>query len=143
MRRWDFVGGIFLRVGRWWIGLVQTFPFFCRVPVIAGGTDATSTNGAYIEIAAGGSPIGSPPTMMEVAEVVNIGGPNPDSEELDATHLRSPNRTREYIPSFLLPGECPITVNWVPAEESHQRLMALYESGETVAARVHYPTGDL
>lgn len=138
MKRWDVVGGIFLRVGRWWIGLVRDFPYLCRVPLIAGGTEATSTNGAYIEIGMGGSPM----EMKEVDECVNIGGPNPDSEELDATHLRSPARTREYIQSFLTPGECPITVNWIPSKETHQRLMELYASGETVPAIIHYPTGD-
>lgn len=134
MKRWDFVGGVFLRVGRYWLGLVREFPFLVRVPVICGGTDAVSTANAYIAMGA------SPAT--EISEVVNIGGPNPDSEELDATHLRSPFRTREYIQSFLLPGECPLTVNFIATDATHTALMAMYDSGATEQFTVYYPGGD-
>lgn len=101
-------------------------------------TQAVSTAGAYIELGDGGSP----EDFDEISEVVNIGGPNPDSEELDATHLRSPARTREYIQSFLLPGECPITVNWIASDPTHQALMDLYASGATRNFVINYPGGD-
>lgn len=101
-------------------------------------TQAVSTAGATISLGDGASPEGFDP----IDEVVTIGGPNPDSEELDATHLTSPGRTREYIQSFLTPGECPITVNFAPTKYlSHQRLMSLYESGDTVSVRITYPDG--
>lgn len=140
MKRWDCVGGIFLRVGRWWIGLVRDFPFVVRVPLICGGTDAISTAGAYISKQSDSSPA----DYIEISEVVSIGGPNPDSEELDATHLRSPARTREYIQSFLVPGECPITVNFIPGDPTHDEVTGLlseYASGATKNYRITYPDG--
>lgn len=130
--------GLFIRLRRVYVGVsfITGWHCFRTIPVICGGTDAISTTGAYITI---GDPSTSPPTQTEIGEVVNIGGPNPDSEELDATHLRSPARTREYIQSFLVPGECPLTVNLIPGNATHQLLYSLYSSGETVPCVIHYP----
>lgn len=102
-------------------------------------TQARSTNNAYIEI--GNS--ASPEVFTEIAEVVTIGGPNPDSEELDATHLRSPARTREYIQSFLVPGEVPLNVNWIGSNSTHQGLLADYAAGTTRNFKVNYPDGGI
>lgn len=132
--------GIFLRLRRVYVGVsfMSGWNVFRMIPVIAGGTEAIATTGAYVSI---GDPATSPPTMTEIGEVVNIGGPNPDSEELDATHLRSPARTREYIQSFLIPGEMPLTVNFIPGSASHQLLLSLYASGATVPVILTYPEG--
>lgn len=132
--------GVFLRFQRRYLGIsfVSGWHVFRMIPVIAGGTEAIATTGAYVEV---GDPSTSPPTMTEIGEVVTIGGPNPDSEELDATHLRSPARTREYLQSFLVPGEMPLTVNFIPGSASHQLLLSLYASGETVPVTLNYPDG--
>jgi hypothetical protein len=132
--------GIFLRTRRRYIGVSfmreQFWPFRI-LPVICGGTDAISTTGAYIEKGDGASP----EQFTELGEVVTIGGPNPDSEELDATHLRSPARTREYIQSFLVPGEIPLTVNWIGGDSSHQGMLSDYAAGTTRNFVIHYPDG--
>lgn len=132
--------GIFLRLRRVYVGVsfMSGWHVFRMIPVICGGTEAISTTGAFVRV---GDPATSPPTMTEIGEVVNIGGPNPDSEELDATHLRSPARTREYLQSFLVPGEMPLTVNFIPGSVSHQLLLSLYSSGETVPVELNYPDG--
>lgn len=56
---------------------------------------------------------------VEIAEVVEIGGPGMEIEVLDATHLRSPNFWREKIGGVKDGGEISLTVNYIPGDVSH------------------------
>lgn len=138
MRRFDCVGGWFVRVGRRWLGLVLEFPFVVSLPVIAGGTDAVSTQNTYISI--GDS--ASPNTFTEIAEVKSIGGPNEDSEELDATHLRSTGGYREFLQSFKDGGEVPLVMNFIPSDASQNSttgLRKLFQTGATRGFKITFP----
>lgn len=101
-------------------------------------SEAMSAQGTYISFFdAGGSP-----ELSVLSEVISIGGPNPDSEEIDVTHLLSPGRSREYLQSFLIPGEAPLVLNWIPTDATHDEvtgLRSLYESGEVRTYRITYP----
>lgn len=102
-------------------------------------SEAMSAQGTYISVGDVGS---SPASFREIAEVISIGGPNPDSEEIDVTHLRSPGRSREYLQSFLIPGEAPLVLNWIPANSTHDEatgLRSFYESGEIKSWEITYP----
>jgi len=104
-------------------------------------SQAIAAAGTYIETALGTSPetFGG-----EIAEVVSIGGPQPTSEEIDVTHLRSPARTREYIQTFLLPGEIPLELNWIASDATQDEvtgLIADYNSGVVKTRRITYPDG--
>jgi len=138
MKRWDFVGGIWCRVGRWWMGLVATFPFVYRAPVIAGGSDGMPAQGSYLLLEMTGSP-GSPTTMSEISEVTNISGGGGTTEQIDFTHLRSPRRRREFKPSFIDSGTLSFSVQYIPTDATHQQLLALQDSGEEVALREVFP----
>jgi predicted secreted protein len=135
MKRFDFVGGWFVRLGRKWFGLVAEFPFVYSCPVICGGTDATSSQDTYISV--GDS--ASPNTFTEIAEVKSIGGPNEDSEELDATHLRSTGGYREFLQSFKDGGELPCNCNYLPGNATHQTIRTLFQSGATRGWKITYP----
>jgi len=104
-------------------------------------SEAIAAAGTYLSL----GNAASPETFTEVAEVKSIGGPNPDSEEIDVTHLRSPARTREYLQSFLIPGEIPLTLNFIPnTTTSHvdsAALIALYAAGTVRNWTVTYPDG--
>ena len=138
MKRWDFVGGIWCRVGRWWVGLVATFPFVYWAPVIAGGSDGMPAQGSYLLLEMSGSP-GSPTLMSEIAEVTNIAGGGGTAERIDFTHLRSPGRRREFKPSFIDDGTLTFTVQYIPTDATHLQILALFESGEEVALREVFP----
>lgn len=138
MKRWDFVGGIWCRVGRWWVGLVATFPFVYLAPVIAGGSDGMPAQGSYLLIESSGSP-GSPTTMLEIAEVTNISGGGGTAEQIDFTHLRSPGRRREFKPSFIDDGSLTFSVQYIPTDASHVLLLSLLETGAEVALREVFP----
>ncbi len=103
-------------------------------------SQAIAAAGTYISKGNGASPESY--TAGEIAEVVSIGGPKPDSEEIDVTHLRSPFRTREYIQSFLIPGEIPLELNWIPSHATQDEvtgLIADYYSGIVHSYRITYP----
>jgi hypothetical protein len=53
-------------------------------------------------------------TPTELVEVVSFTLPNGQTETLDATHLKSPNRRREKISGMIDDGELTVVVNYVP-----------------------------
>lgn len=50
-----------------------------------------------------------------VAEVTSITPPGRSRDAIDATHMSSPNRYREFIAGLLDAGEVSISINFVPA----------------------------
>ncbi len=132
--------GVSVRVHRRYYGMFFTGGWpFRSLPVIAGGSDAISTAGVYLETGDGVSP----ETFTEVAEVFSFGGPNEDSEEIDVTHLRSPGRRREYIQSYLDAGELPINMNWVTGDAAQEALIAEYDTGTINNRRLNFPDGSV
>lgn len=126
MRRWDFVGGIFCRIGRWWLGLVPAWPFLVRVQVIAGGSDVTDTYypgeaftgyGAQLEVGQGDSPT----TYVAVADVMTITPGAMTTGIIEKTHLRSPGRAKEKLATLRDLGPFTITGNYRPTHGSHKR----------------------
>lgn len=80
--------------------------------------------------------------MIEVAEVTNISGAGGTTERIDFTHLRSPGRRREYKPSFIESGVLTFTVQYIPDDASHIRLLALLDSGAEVPMREVFVDGN-
>lgn len=138
MKRWDFGGGIWCRIGRFWVGLMAMWPFVFRVPVIAGGSEGLPAQGSYLLLENGGSP-GSPLAMEEIPEVTDIAGGGGTTERIDFTHLRSPGNVREFKPSFRDPGQLTFTIQYIPGNAIHQRILDLFASGEEVALREVFP----
>lgn len=92
--------------------------------------DGLVAQGGYLLLQSDGA---SPPTFEEILEVTNISGGGGTAERTDMTHLRSPNRRREYKPSFIESGVLTFTVQYIPTAATHQRLLSLLDSGEEVA----------
>jgi hypothetical protein len=80
----------------------------------------------------------SPPNWTDVAEVTNITPPSDNLDVVDVTHMRSPNRTREFITGLNDPGEASITVNFIPGSEGDEAIQAL-RTGEVTPLRIIYP----
>lgn len=79
--------------------------------------------------------------FVPLAEVVDITPPNQQIEDVEATHMTSPNRTREYIAGLIDPGEASLTINWVPNNATDQRLLELRDSGEALPHRITWSNG--
>jgi hypothetical protein len=79
------------------------------------------------------------PAFVEVAEVINVTPGEATADRIDATHMQSPNRRREYISGLIDNGEASFEINWVPGSATDELLRALFDSGETVEHRITFP----
>lgn len=79
------------------------------------------------------------PAFVEVAEVINITPGEATADRVDATHMQSPGRRREYISGLIDNGEASFEINWVPGSETDELLRALFASGDTVEHRITFP----
>jgi len=140
MKRWIVGGGLWLRISRWWYGVGPAWPFVYRVPCIAGGSDGLPAQGSYLLMADEAGP--TPSGFTEIAEVTNISGGGGTTERIDFTHLRSPNRRREYKPSFIDSGILSFTIQYIPDNASHIQLLAYLDSQEEFALREVFPDGN-
>lgn len=69
--------------------------------------------------------------LTELVEVVSFTLPNGEAETVEATHLKSPNRRREYVPGMIEDGDLTVVLNYVPGSASDVLLMAALNDGDT------------
>ena len=60
-----------------------------------------------------------PEVFTTVAEVTNIGGPSFSREAIETTNHSSPGGYRQHIPGLRDGGEVTFTVNFMPANATH------------------------
>lgn len=87
----------------------------------------------------------SPGLYVAMAEVVNITPPSMTVDQIDVTHMQSPNRRREFISGLVDGGEASFDMNFVPGSTSDDRLFALLNlpTGQSRRRnlRLSYPNG--
>lgn len=81
------------------------------------------------------------PAFVDVAEVINITPPGGTSDRVDATHMKSPGRRREYIAGLIDSGEASFEINWVPGGPTDEMLRTLLTSGTIVQHQIEFPNG--
>ncbi|RUT32643.1 histidine kinase [Arsenicitalea aurantiaca] len=81
----------------------------------------------------------TPTVFVALGEVISIDPGEDDDEEVEATHMQSPNRTREYIPGLTTPGECVIEGNYIPGSPTDIALIAA--RGKRNVGRITLPNG--
>lgn len=69
--------------------------------------------------------------LTEWVEVVSFTLPNGETEKIDATHLKSPNRRREFISGMIDDGDITIVLNYVPGSQTDLDIMQAYTEGDT------------
>ena len=72
-------------------------------------------------------------SWTDIAYITSLGGPELDRDDVDVTHMQSPNAVREYIAGLGDAGELSIEGNMVPSDTSQQRLIDDY-TGRVVAS---------
>lgn len=80
--------------------------------------------------------------LTQVAEVISVTPPNPQTADVEVTHFKSPNRRREYIAGLVEDGEGTIEMNFVPGSASDILLRAAVNDGVTRSFRIILPDGD-
>lgn len=104
-------------------------------------SDAMIGYGGKVYVETAGSPSQSPPDYHELSEVTNITPPNFETDEVDVTHMQSPNRTREKIAGLTDPGEASFEMNWVPGSATDIILLDLKTAGTVVSWKMEWPNG--
>lgn len=72
-------------------------------------------------------------------EVTDIELPDAEAEEHDVTHMKSPNRTREFKPGLVDPGEISIKINWKAGNATDVELNSLKTSREVRGIKITFP----
>lgn len=80
--------------------------------------------------------------LDEMVEVVSFGLPDDEVEEVEVTHLKSPNRRREFISGLQDGGEVEVTLNYVPGSATDAAIRAAKAAGDVRAIRFIIPDTD-
>ena len=89
--------------------------------------------GLQVETSAGSA------VYFDLAEITNVTPPSDSVDDLDATHMKSPGRVREFISGLSDPGDMSLDGNYVPGAATDAFILAWRLSGETRAVRIVYP----
>jgi hypothetical protein len=77
-------------------------------------------------------------TWATLGEVKDITPPSETVDIIDATHMASPNRTRQYVEGLVDPGECSFTLNHQPGSATDLAIQSLRGAG-AVDLRITFP----
>jgi len=78
------------------------------------------------------------PAFVEVAEVISVTPGESTTDRVDATHMQSPGRRREYLAGLVDSGEASLEINWVPSNPTDILVRGLLASGAIVEHRITF-----
>lgn len=81
-------------------------------------------------------------TLTQLAEILSVTPPNPQVATVEATHMASPNRRREYIAGLIEDGEGTFEMNYVPGSATDILIRAALADGVTRSYKIVLPDGD-
>jgi predicted secreted protein len=80
--------------------------------------------------------------LTELAEILSVTLPNPQVDDVEATHFKSPNRRREYIAGLIEDGEGTFEMNYIPGSATDIICRAAINDGVARSYRIAIPDGD-
>lgn len=80
-------------------------------------------------------------TYFELVQVFTAQPPVAEVDQVETTHFKSPNRSREYIPALSDRGAASAQMNFVPNSATDVFLEAMRADATTRAIRITYETG--
>lgn len=81
----------------------------------------------------------STPAYVDIAEVINVTPGASTADRIEATHMKSPNRRREYIAGLIDNGEATFEINWVPGSATDELIRQHFEAGTAANHRITFP----
>ena len=78
-------------------------------------------------------------TWLQIAEVFDITPPSDTVDQVDVTHMQSPDRRREFVPGLSDPGSAGFEMNFVPGSASDLLIQEIRAAGEQVVCRITFP----
>jgi predicted secreted protein len=80
--------------------------------------------------------------LTQLGEILSVTPPNPQTEDVEATHMGSPNRRREYIAGLIEDGEGSFEMNYVPGSATDVLIRAALNDGNTRDYKIVLPVAD-
>lgn len=77
--------------------------------------------------------------FTDLGEVSNITPPSDSIDVIDATHMQSPNATREFILGLNDPGTASFDMNFVPGSASDDLIQDVRAAREPVKCKITFP----
>lgn len=74
-----------------------------------------------------------------MVQVVSFGLPQDQTDRVESTHLKSPNRRREYIAGLVDGGEVQVVLNFRPGSDTDQAIEDAHIAGDERAVRFNVP----
>lgn len=78
----------------------------------------------------------------KLGEILSVTPPNPQVAEVEATHMGSPNRRREYISGLIEDGEGTFEMNLVPGSNTDLLIQEALSDGEVRSYMIVLPDGE-
>lgn len=79
--------------------------------------------------------------LTKLDEVLSVTPPNPQVADVEATHMTSPNRRREYIAGLIEDGEGTFEFNYVPGNATDDLIQAALSDGAVRSYKIILPDG--
>lgn len=79
--------------------------------------------------------------LTQLGEILSVTPPNPQIEDVEATHMLSPNRRREYIAGLIEDGEGSFEMNLVPGSATDTLIQEALTDGVTRSYMIVIPDG--
>ena len=77
--------------------------------------------------------------LVEMVQVVSFGLPQDQTDRVETTHLKSPNRRREYTAGLVDGGEVQVVLNFRPGSDTDQAIEDAFAAGEERAVKFVVP----
>lgn len=74
-----------------------------------------------------------------LAEVFDITPPSDTIDIVEATHMQSPNATKEFILGLNDPGECSFEMNFIPGSDADDAVQAIKAARARIKCRITFP----
>lgn len=76
------------------------------------------------------------PVLTKLSEVISVALPNSQQDDVDATHMASPNRRREFVAGLIDDGEGTVELNYIPGSATDALIRTAITDGKTRGYKV-------
>lgn len=85
----------------------------------------------------------APAVFLELGEITAVTPPPMSRDTVDATHMQSPEKWREFIAGLKDGGEISMDLNFIPASETDVRLREAQTEDKPSPVEIEFPNGSV
>lgn len=79
-----------------------------------------------------------PGGWFELGKVNNISPPNEQVDQVERTHMKSPNRTKQYVAGLKDPGDMTVGINYLPGNDTDTYIIEWRKTNENREVEIGY-----